>query len=659
MNDQKPVSEVFLTFDIETSTYITGIENDNLIRDGIIWSGQFYDGKMYVQVRSAEQIRKIFKRYQQIYAHNQQVFLFVHNLSYEFQFIKNWFHWTDILATSPRRIISAECEEGFIFRCSYILTNMSLKKFLENEGVPVQKGDMDHTIRRLPSTHLSRSEMYYCRADVVGLHQAIERRISDCYRQSIVYLPLTSTGYVRRDVRRAVKKNHINLYNFKKWKLDAEQFTLCHDAFRGGNTHANRINAGRVCQNVASYDKASSYPFEMMTKKYPGKFFKMKKYTEKEFNWFYSRKNDFALLCVVAYKNIRLKDRVPMPYISTSRCLSLSVREHSRDNGRLLQADFVSLAVTEMDLEIIRRQYDYDEERFDSIYYSKKYPLPDEEKEVIMQYYRAKTELKGIAEKEYEYNKSKNRLNSLFGMKVTNPVRPVYVYDAASSQIVLSKDQKALQDQLDDFYNDYKSFQSYQHGVWITAYARYDLQELIDEIEFDDVVYCDTDSVKFMHPEKYTVKIDKINARIRREAADAGAVATDKHGIDRYMGVWENEGVSEYFKTFGAKKYIYGSDTDFKITISGVPKAAGADRIKEWMDKTGGKWQDLKKGFIFRDVKLTSEYHDNNIRKYINIDGERVEVDSNLGLYPANYTLGYASDYEQLLLFTGLMEDSI
>ena len=102
MNDSIPVSDVFLTFDIETSTYITGIENDNLIRDGIIWSGQFYDGKMYVQVRSAEQIRKIFKKYQQRYAQYQQVFVFVHNLSYEFQFIKNWFHWIDILATSPR-----------------------------------------------------------------------------------------------------------------------------------------------------------------------------------------------------------------------------------------------------------------------------------------------------------------------------------------------------------------------------------------------------------------------------------------------------------------------------------------------------------------------------------------------------------------------------
>lgn len=438
-----------------------------------------------------------------------------------------------------------------------------------------------------------------------------------------------------------------------------EQFILCHDAFRGGNTHANRINAGRVCMGVASFDKASSYPFEMMTKKFPGKFFKMKQYTEKEFNWFYTRKNEFALLCVVAYKNIRLKDKIAMPYISTSRCKSLSIRNHRRDNGRLIEAEYCSLAVTELDLEIIRKQYDFDEERFDQIYYAKKYPLSDEEKSVIMRYYKAKTELKGIPQKLYEYNRSKSLLNALFGMKVTNPIRPVYVYDEKSSQIVLAHDQKSIEEQLNNYYEDYKSFQSYQHGVWITAYARFDLQELIDAIDFEDVVYCDTDSVKFMHPEKYQSKIDKINAKIRREAEEAGAVATDKHGVDRYMGVWEDEGVSEYFKTFGAKKYIYGSDTDFKITVSGVPKATGVARIKEWMEKTGGRWQDIKKGFIFRDVKLTSEYHDNTDRKYVNIDGERVEVDSNVGLYPANYTLGYASDYEKLLLFTGLMEDSI
>jgi hypothetical protein len=97
----------FWTFDIETTTLITGIDSKgDLERNAIIWSGQFFDGTYYYQERSIE---GVLKRLQYIADENEnhllKTVIFVHNLSYEFQFIKDFFEWKKILCTSKRKII--------------------------------------------------------------------------------------------------------------------------------------------------------------------------------------------------------------------------------------------------------------------------------------------------------------------------------------------------------------------------------------------------------------------------------------------------------------------------------------------------------------------------------------------------------------------------
>lgn len=42
-----------------------------------------------------------------------------------------------------------------------------------------------------------------------------------------------------------------------------------------------------------------------------------------------------------------------------------------------------------------------------------------------------------------------------------------------------------------------KTFSAFQFGVWVTAYARRNLWKAILELDYN-VVYCDTDSVKFI-----------------------------------------------------------------------------------------------------------------------------------------------------------------
>ena len=97
---------------------------------------------------------------------------------------------------------------------------------------------------------------------MVGLHIAVQNRINECFNSDINNLPLTSTGYVRKDCREAMSKNSSNRWRFKNDAMDLETFKMCHEAFRGGNTHANKMYANKVQKNMKGMDIASSYIFD-------------------------------------------------------------------------------------------------------------------------------------------------------------------------------------------------------------------------------------------------------------------------------------------------------------------------------------------------------------------------------------------------------------
>lgn len=77
-------------------------------------------------------------------------------------------------------------------------------------------------------------------------------------------LPLTSTGYVRRETKKT-------MYGWSRKHKDIfptiDVFNLLEEAFRGGDTHANRYYSetviradGKKILGIGSYDRSSSYP---------------------------------------------------------------------------------------------------------------------------------------------------------------------------------------------------------------------------------------------------------------------------------------------------------------------------------------------------------------------------------------------------------------
>lgn len=658
-------TDIFWTFDIETTTIITDF-TDRPIREGIIWSGQFFNGTDYIQVRSLmeviDQIKKIADDNHTIY----KTCIFVHNLSYEYEFIKDFFNWEKILCTKERNIISAETDK-LCFRCSYFLSNMSLEKFLQEENVPEDylKSKMDYNVMRFPWTELTEDEKIYCRNDVIGLHYAIQNRIDHELNQNINDLPLTSTGYVRRDCRKACAASKSNRYRFYRERPDKETFLMLQEAFRGGNTHANKDKANKVMHHVGQKDIQSSYPGVLLLYKYPTHFCNLKTYTQREFNFFLNHSEDWALLMDVTFRDLKLKRPLePVPYISASKCYKLVFNTDNDDkveidNGRVLSCAFCSMIITEQDYLIIRKQYDFDE-KITRVKVSKKKPIMQAIREMIMKYYTDKTKLKqdendpdfdpDIA---YRYGKAKGRLNGIYGMHVTNPCRKDFIFNNETK--LIEPVEKSIEELLENYYSSYSNFLSYQVGVWVPAYGRKLLQDGIDLLwnkedpNRSDLIYCDTDSIKYINPEDHEADIEALNQRIIDQCEEKN-IYVDFNNKRYYMGIFTDEGIVEKFKTFGAKKYMYGSDDKFKITISGVPKQLGHDCIVKSVEK--GRLEspfDIKTRYVFHDIKNTSEYRDHTKLHTYQIDGHEVIYASNIAMYPASYTLNFTKDYELLL----------
>lgn len=643
--------KAFATFDIETTTTH---DDKTIAPQGFMYHWQTCIAGVVVYGRTWEDWLELMKELSDWLelSNERRMVVYVHNLSYEFQFIKDFLKddlgGFEIFATARRTPIYVLCGAGFEFRCSYKLTNMSLQKACENElGVkhPKAAGDLDYSKRRTSVTPLDDTEFGYCIADVVSLYELIECRLAN-EGDTLDTVPLTSTGYVRRECRNACRKDrHYRDRVFLKQSMTPEVFTLLKEAGRGGNTHANRYMSGRLWngETVSSYDVVSSYPYQMVCKRFP-----MSKFTyygdvetREELE---SLLKDNACLFRVILTNVRVKKSVTMPYIPTAKLLRHGSGRY--DNGRVLECDWLAMTITDIDWRIIEAQYDYDELSISDFYIAKYDRLPEPIRQQVMEYYRQKTELKDKIKRaktederanyQYLYAKAKNRLNSIFGMCYTSPVRPEIAINSLGEWEIKEPN---LEEALTKFYKSRNSFLVYAWGVWTTARAREHLQRLLD-MTGEDTIYCDTDSSKAIIDDNIRAQIEQANEDIAKECEREGAFI-DCGGKRYYLGQYEHDGDYSAFKTLGAKKYAYNDESGFHITISGVQKKLGAKEM--------GTIDNFVPGFIFKDAGGKTLYYNDSEKHHITVDGVKMLSASNIGMVDSTYELGLTSEYAELL----------
>lgn len=638
----------FMTMDIETST----IGRSTAQPIAFTYSIAVYTANKCILMRTWEQYNEfIYNLANELgLTDRNRLVCYVHNLPYEFQFMRNFMHITEVFATSKRKVVKC-LSNGIEYRCSYKLTNMGLARF--TSSIPnIKHGklsgvDFDYSLLRTPKTYLTPYELDYIYNDVAGLYEAMEYTIiHDEY--NIANIPLTSTGYVRNDLRNDLAVNPENRQNFLATRLYQDTYGLLRTARRGGNTHCNPIYSTMELEDLTSMDMSSAYPAVMVQCKFPMSKFLPLRYADK----FEEYVEDYACIIDISFNNIMIDSISTVPYIAKAHCTQ--IKDIVGDNGRVLSGKRISMVITDIDYKIIRDTYHWESIEVRECWVAEYDYLPMELRKSILRQYKEKTVLKD--KDPYFYMKKKNKFNANFGCMLTDICQDSVTYHEGSTEPFTLDKTDDYSVQLDNYYSSRRNFLSYQHGVWVTAHCRNRLQKAIQALG-DEMVYCDTDSAKFFDSAVNRSIFDKLNEEILAEIDKCGLNCSVTYKDKTYtLGIWEPDGDYKSFKSMGAKKYCFiKPNGDFIITVAGLSKSVARDYLtsERCLKENGAKGIDaFKQGTIVPcgwSGRTTATYNDWTDVRTISVDGEEIRVGSNLVISDTTYQFTLAEDYEDLL----------
>ena len=336
----------------------------------------------------------------------QRKIIFVHNLAFEFQFLKSVFHFSEVTARKSHKVMTAQLRDyNIMFKCSYIMSDCALKSLPKLFKLPVEKlvGDLNYDLMRHYKTELTEQELGYCENDCLVVYHYILYELETYER--VDKIPTTSTGHVRRELMN-LTLNDLGYKRIvrKSINVDPIVFNRLQSCFGGGYTHANWLFSDTIMKNVDSYDECSAYPYILTTHKFPSKEFK--KCDIKTVDEMSKR---FAYILTVHFKNLKCK--YYNSFISASKCTMIENAKY--DNGRIIEAKEIEIVITDIDFYFILDSYECEYEIKEAWFSLYNY-LPKKFIEFVLDKYVLKTKYKGVVGKELEYQEEKRRFNALY-----------------------------------------------------------------------------------------------------------------------------------------------------------------------------------------------------------------------------------------------------
>lgn len=653
-SDQKRIfCEDIFTFDIETTSffygddlkpflYHTGEDPDywNELNAGsvpYIW--QFGINNTYYYGRDFDDFYKLLDDFPP----DMKVRIFIHNLSWEWAFMDR-LTWDKVFARTPHKPMKASCKEfpNIEFLCTLTLENMSLADWGKELGLPKLVGKLDYNKElRTPLTPLTDDEMAYAERDLEVMYVGLKKELEEY--KSVWFLPLTSTGKIRRVVKDLLMKDN-DYRNFIKKLIppDAYELHTSEWVYAGGYTHANRcfVNYTVEAQEgsyIGHYDYCSSYPTEMVLTRAPMTAWELvdKRIPAR------SRFKDYAYKMHLRFR--KLQCQFQNTYISFSQCSNCS--NVKLDNGRIISGD-LDLWCTEQDFEVIEQVYTWDTVEVLEMWEAEKDYLPLEFVKYVLELFDLKA----------NNSKYKPFVNGLYGMCVTAVLMgDIEWHDDDGVWESHRVTDSMINEHLDKIrrFRDSRYFLNYDWGVWISNGSRCRLwKDCI--IPYDKhVIYADTDSIFTDIPIDFTEYNKKIDRKMKKVCELRGLdyektrpFSKKKNRITA-LGHMDEEPRISQFRTMGAKRYIERQidDGQLHLTISGVPK----DAVTLLNDDI----ENFKDGFIFdkdeEDMhKLMHTYFDSQ-PDITFPDGYVSHQRRGVNLRPNSYKLSLNKTFKQML----------
>ena len=427
MNDKIKYSNTILAYDVETTTidygdtkvsypYLHGIIKSNFKQLAKLDYTEKLDYRAY---RTNKEILDFFEEINN--STDERVLCYVHNLSYEYTFLvgmikERYGTLYDIekgsipselyMGDSPRKPFKVVFPQlpNIEFRCSYKILNKSLAKVGDSIGLPKLDKSDNYKTPYTPVDNLPQEEFEY------------NRRDNELTLYGVMYMARRGKDWVAKDTNDLAKIYSITSYtklcvqsrmgNRNTWyfrnhnlKLKPQnmiEYSILDKAYIGGYTHANIYYNDIDLDNVHSIDLTSAYPSNMVGYKYPTKMIKGTYDMYRKMSKVYDR---VGVIGLFKFKNIKCIN--DMSYIPRSKCITLS-KDCVLDNGKVLKASELSIYINEIQYNLIKNLYTYDECLVDDdnlLIMSKYKPLPKCYTDCIYQYAKTKTDLKHTLER--------------------------------------------------------------------------------------------------------------------------------------------------------------------------------------------------------------------------------------------------------------------
>lgn len=612
-----------ICLDIETSN--NHAEKPEDLRCWIVSIQVLFNGQ-YHFFRYPEEL---IKWYEQLYKDlrlyptkkfKKKLITFIHNASYDLSYLIPYINELPDFGYSNQGIIEGPnkfltyCRGSLEFRCSYQLSGMSLEKWSKEMNIEHKKqvGLYDYDAILYPDDELDENSKKYDLYDVLSMRECLEKQMQ-YHNDNLVSIPFTSTGYVRRILRRSCNKDkyYRNEYFYDN-RLNADLYDYMLKSYAGGMTHNNRfyrdivVRKGKTYEytdgikirvkNIGHRDFKSHYPTQMTCYMFP---LGVPQLIYKNDMPFYMTIGEilsyypkFSSMSVIRFYDAKLKDfKISMPFMQFSKCYEASFKNKLLDNGRILQASGEWIMfLDDLTLRILSEQYDLEYEVIE-VYRMLNKPLPDCIISVIDKYFKGKSDKKNLVhelteqygkldnktiEAEFELMQFKKFINAIYGCTATNPLRDQYELTDNMEFLLTDShnDLESIAEGLSNYYKGRNNFLPYQVGVWVTARARYELYEYIKTIGYEKCLYCDTDSIFYIKDNDTEKAIENLNAEKRKKAH---YVVLD-NGNTEYYDEFTKEPDCKAFKGLHSKCYGVVTSKGLELTIAGVPARTLIDK---------------------------------------------------------------------------------
>lgn len=239
---------------------------------------------------------------------------------------------------------------------------------------------------------------------------------------------------------------------------------------------------------------------------------------------------------------------------------------------------FISL--TNVDIEWFKNCFEWDDCLCNYLYYAQQRPFTFDLKDYAKMFHDLYDIKEAYSKGSFAKEISKFRAQLCFGQPIKQVDYPSEVYydeEINDFQEREKEVKKTFSEIVSDFCK--RGIPMYV-GLWVAAYARKEFFMVLYKIGFENVIYGDTDSVKFIGKEgiKIIEEHNKENKNRLREINKKRNLL----GYNDKIGQWIDEGDLSAFKAIGTKWYV---TIDMKGELDVKASGADVEVLKKWLNE--------------------------------------------------------------------------